>query len=109
MNPFRPRHSANHRDHLDLDLNLDRSMERRRLRIAQLPAIRLRPVHQPDVERFMLNMRVLLQRHRNYFDLGAGDGLYVWNWREHPMATGQMGEGDGDGYGDNVVALPRTA
>ncbi|XP_017045904.1 serine/threonine-protein kinase fray2 [Drosophila ficusphila] len=74
----------------------DRSTERRRLRLD----------HQPDVERFMFNMRILLQRHRANFNRGAGDGVDVWNWREPPRATGLMGEGDG--YGDIFAPPPRA-
>jgi len=111
MNPFRPRLNANHHHHrarLNLDRlpgDMDRHVERsadgsvdRRLRLTQMPAIRLRLDRRQDVERFMMNMRILLQRQRANFNLGAGDGVYVWNWHEPPMATGLMGEGDGEGY-----------
>ncbi|XP_043660130.1 uncharacterized protein LOC122624557 [Drosophila teissieri] len=118
MNPFRPNQGPNFRIRLNLDRmpgeierimqrSINRSADRRR--ITQMPQIRLRVGHQRDVDRFMLNMRILLQRQRTDFNLGAGDSIDVWNWREPSLPTGLMGEGDGDGdgYGDDVNANDR--
>ncbi|XP_017064557.1 uncharacterized protein LOC108103539 [Drosophila eugracilis] len=115
MNPFRPRHATNRnyqqlRDHLilnrlpnEVDAQMEQSMVRaleRRLRVTQMPGNRLRLDHQPDVERFMVNLRIVLRRQRSLINQGAGDGGYLWNIRDRPIYTGKMGEGDGLGYDD---------
>ncbi|EDV45787.1 uncharacterized protein LOC6551159 [Drosophila erecta] len=113
MNPFRPHQGPNFRIRLNFDRmpgqieriiqrSINRSADRRR--ITQMPAIRLRIDHHRDVDRFLLNLRILLQRRRTDFNLGAGDSIDVWNWREPSLPTGLMGDGDGDGYGDDVGA-----
>ncbi|KAI8036217.1 hypothetical protein M5D96_011077 [Drosophila gunungcola] len=94
MNPFRARVGANHRGHLvqDLDLDLLRSLER-------------------SVERRRMRRLLLDHQLNNSLLLCAGDGIYVGNWQEPPMPTGQMGQGDGNvhGYDENVIVAPPLA
>ncbi|EDW53191.1 uncharacterized protein LOC6612524 [Drosophila sechellia] len=104
MNPFRPNPGQSFRIRLNMDRvrgEEERIMERSPDggAITQIPPIQLRIDHQRDVNRFMINMRVLLHRRRTELNTGAGDSIFVWSWREPPTPTGLMGEGDADGGG----------
>lgn len=104
MNPFRPNPGQSFRIRLNMDRvpgeeerNIQPSTDERR--ITQIPPIQLRIDHQRDVNRFMINMRVMLHRRRTELNMGGGDSIGVWNWREPPMPSGLIGEGDCDGGG----------
>ncbi|EDW86337.2 uncharacterized protein Dwil_GK17555 [Drosophila willistoni] len=59
-------------------------------------AVRVPRPFQINMERFMLSVRIILQRQTVHFDIGGGDGILVWSWRRPSPPTGQLGQGDGD-------------
>ncbi|XP_017851323.1 uncharacterized protein LOC108606010 [Drosophila busckii] len=62
--------------------------------IPTLVAAHLQNENPMEVERFVQNLRIILQRQRVHFDVGDGDGNHVWSWASPARLQDQDGGGD---------------